>query len=63
MNSKDANSKHPDVRRLYDAAGSEITLTPAEQEHLATCEECQELVRTFHVQQLGWNKSSRKKAG
>ena len=45
-------SAHIDDRKLFQAAVEEAVLDQVEVRHLATCEECMEMVRVFVRQNL-----------
>lgn len=48
-------SDHIDNRKLNEIVTTDAVLTPAEVEHLQTCEECMELIRVLVRQHLSKN--------
>jgi hypothetical protein len=44
---QDFSLKHPDEKRLYEAALDKSQLTPDERQHLAACDDCRQLIATF----------------
>ena len=47
---KISQSKHPDVLRLFDAAGAGASLTREVRDHLDRCEDCLQLFEMFKRQ-------------